>query len=115
MYRFMAALTLVGGVAAGVYGGSSWVAGFLIGAVFSALNFWFWHRLVARLGEASASGGSSRSGSTVLFGLRYLVFVTAAYVILQYFGASLLAALAGIFVAVGAVLIEIFLELIYGT
>jgi ATP synthase I chain len=111
----MAALAIAGAIAAGLYGGSSWAAGFLIGAVFSAVNFWFWHRLVARVGEPAKSGGSPRSAPAVLFGVRYLIFVAGAYVILQYFGASLLAALTGIFVAVAAVLIEIFLELIYGT
>jgi hypothetical protein len=115
MYRSMAGLSIAGAVAAGFYGGGDWIAGFLIGSLFSALNFWFWHRLVARVGEPAESGGPPRGASVVVFGLRYLIFVTAAYVILQYFGASLLAALLGIFVAVGAVLIEIFLELIYGT
>jgi hypothetical protein len=115
MYRSMVALTVTGALAAGVYGGAAWAGGFLIGALFSALNFWFWHRLVARLGESSPSAGASSGGSAVLFGARYFLFVAAAYVILQYFGASLLAALTGIFVAVAAVLIEVFLELIYGT
>jgi hypothetical protein len=110
----MAAVSALGAAAAGVYGGMPWISGFLAGAAFSVLNFWFWHRLVSRIGRAGSQERSG-SGSVVLFALRYSVFAGALYVILQYFEASLSAALAGIFVAVAAVLLEIFFELIYGT
>ena len=109
----MAALTVAGTIAAGVYGGWAWAAGFITGAVFSGLNFWFWHRLVAKVGERAEE--RQGSGSIMLFALRYGAFAAGLYVILKYSEASLSAALSGIFVAVAAVLLEIVFELIYGT
>jgi hypothetical protein len=79
-----------------------------VGAAFSELNFWLWQRTVRRVGE----GGS---GGATMFGLRYAGFVLAGYAILNYFEANVLAALTGCFIAVAAVLLEILLELIYGT
>jgi hypothetical protein len=114
MYVCMAALAAMGTVVAALYGGVPWLAGFLTGAAFSVLNFWFWHRLVSRLGRAQTAQRGS-GGSGVLFALRYGIFAGALYVILQYFEASLSAALVGIFVAVAAVLLEILFELLYGT
>ena len=111
----MAVLALVGAGWAGLYGGSKWLIGFVAGAIFSVLNFWFWHRLVRRLGEVSGDGSEPHRASTMFFGMRYFLFMGAAYAILQYFEASLSAALVGIFVAVAAVLLEILFELLYGT
>lgn len=108
----MAALAAIGTTGAGIYGGASWAIGFLTGAVFSAVNFWFWHRMVRRLGQG---GGESRNSSIILFGIRYFLFVGGVYATIRYFEASLSAALIGIFVAVAAVFLEILLELIYGT
>ncbi len=104
----MAILAVAGLVATASFGGKKVGVGFAVGALFSALNFYLWHRMVARIGEAS-------SPSPVFFGLRYFGFVLAGYAILNYFEASVLAALAGCFVAVAAVILEILLELIYGT
>ena len=50
-----------------------------------------------------------------MVGMRYIVFVLLGYAILKYFEANVLAALAGCFVAVTAVVLEVLLELIYGT
>ena len=50
-----------------------------------------------------------------MFGMRYIAFVVLGYGILKYFEANVLAALVGCFVAVTAVVLEILLELIYGT
>jgi hypothetical protein len=95
--------------------GAAGAIGFLLGAAFSGLNFWFWHRLVQRVGEVSAPGETPRKTSAIFFGLRYFLFIAAGYVILRFFEASLFAALAGCFVAVAAVILEILVELIYGT
>jgi hypothetical protein len=97
-----------------VYGGLTWLTGFFLGAGFSVLNFWFFHRLVVRLGRDS-SGGRGAGSSAVLLGSRYLLFGAAGYVILKFLDASFIAALFGCFVAVAAVILEIFFELIYGT
>ena len=45
--------------------------------------------------------------------LRYLLLAVAGYVIVRVFRLNLAAALAGLFVAVAAVIIEIVYELIY--
>lgn len=115
IYRIMAAVTLVGAAAASFAEGGPGLLGFLTGAFFSAVNFWFWHRLVGKVGAVTADGESPRTGSVVLFALRYGAFALGLYAILQFSEASLSAALAGCFVAVAAVLLEIFFELIYGT
>jgi hypothetical protein len=112
MYRSMAALAIAGTVVAALLRGWPGALGFVVGAIFSILNFWFWHRLVARVGDP---GGSTGKGSVALFAMRYGAFAIGLYVTLQYFEASLAAALTGIFVAVAAVLLEALFELIYGT
>ena len=112
LYRLMAGLGVCGSVGVGVLYGLPAGVGFAVGAMFSIVNFWFWHRLVNALGRTA---GEANKGSIVLFAGRYGLFAIALYVILQYFEASLFAALAGIFVAVAAVLVEICIELIYGT
>ncbi len=96
------------------YGGLAAGIGFILGSLFSIANFWIFHRVVSRLGE-SPSGGKSGVGTAVLAGLRYLVFGVVGYVILKAFDGSTLAALAGCFLAIAAVLLEACYELIYGT
>ena len=108
----MAALAVLGTAVAAWHGGGPWALGFLTGAVFSAVNFWFWHRMVQKVG---APGDEARKSSIILFGIRYFLFVGGVYATIRYFEASLSAALTGIFVAVAAVFLEILFELIYGT
>ena len=114
MYRSMGVLAALGLIGFVWYGGAPTGIGFVVGAAFSAINFWIFHRVVSKLGENPPSGKAG-SGSAMLAGLRYLVFGVAGYAILKSFEASILAALAGCFVAVAAVLLEAFYELIYGT
>jgi hypothetical protein len=109
----MAAVAVPGTAAAGFVQGWPGAVGFATGALFSVVNFWFWHRLVRRVGETS--GGGAGKASTVAFALRYFAFSGGLYATIHYFEASLPAALAGIFVAVAAVLLEALIELIYGT
>jgi len=68
---------------------------------------------VRRIGEPSSE--APQKASSAAFGARYAVFGLAGYVIIQYFEASLFAVLAGCFVAVAGVIVEVLLELIYGT
>ncbi len=49
----------------------------------------------------------------VFLGLRYLLLGLAAYAILKFSEISLTAALVGLFVPAGAVILEILIELIY--
>jgi hypothetical protein len=111
----MAGLTVIGVAAAGLWRGMPGVVGFVTGAAFSAVNFWFWHRMVQRVGEPQKDGEEPRKTSVILFGIRYFLFVGGVYATIRYFEASISAALIGVFVAVAAVLVEIVFELIYGT
>ena len=111
----MVGLAVMGTAAAVVWGGASWGIGFMTGAIFSAVNFWFWHRLVQRVGQARADADEPRKSPIILFGIRYFLFVGGVYATIRYFEASVTAALTGIFVAVAAVLLEILFELFYGT
>jgi ATP synthase I chain len=108
----MAVLAGAGTVAAFLFRGWQWSAGFAAGAAISWLNFRWLQRLTEALG---GSGGKPlRRGSAVFLGSRYLLLGAIAYVILRYSSVSLPAALAGLFVSVGAVIVEILFELIYG-
>ncbi len=104
----MGGIALVGTVLALARWGVAAGLGFALGAAFSTLNFRLWHGAVRKVGGA-------RSPATALFGMRYILFALGGYAILNYFEANVLAALAGCFVAVAAVLLGILLELIYGT
>jgi hypothetical protein len=106
-------LTL-GGAIAGAVDGLRWSGGFLAGAAASWLNFRWLKQLVRSLSDAvTGPRKPPRKRVAVLLGLRYLILGAGAYVILNYSDLSLAAALAGLFVPVAAVLIEILFELIY--
>jgi hypothetical protein len=101
---------VAGGGAAGllVWRGWTWSAGWLIGSAVSALNFRWLKQLTESLGETDA-----KPRKAVFLGLRYLLLGGVAYVILKYSSISLPAALAGLFVSVAAVIVEILFELVY--
>ncbi len=84
--------------------------GFLAGALASLANFHWLHQLAAALG-----GGQRRLRRRVLvfLVLRYVLVGAVGYVIVKIFGLNLAAALAGLFVAVAAVILEIIYELVY--
>ena len=87
--------------------------GFLCGALISLLNFRWWKTVVGRLGDPGR--GPGLRGSAAILGLRYLLIGGAIYVIVKYLEVNLTAILAGLFVSVAAVVIELLYELIYGT
>ncbi len=107
--RTILILTAAGVLAAAAWGGWRWAAGFALGAFGSWFNFWWVKRIVNALGP----GGRPRTASAVFAGLRYLLLGGAAYVILRFSPISLGAVLAGLFVATGAVIVEILFELLY--
>lgn len=109
----MIAILAAGGAAAcAIHGGWRWSAGFLLGAGASMLNFRWLKQLVNSLGQAS-QGKPPKARVAVMLGLRYLILGAAGYVILNYSALSLAAAMAGLFVPVAAVILEILFELIY--
>jgi len=108
--RAMLWLSLAGSAAAWLLYSWQHGAGFLAGALASLANFRWLHQLAASLGE-----GGQRLRRRVMWFLvlRYLLLGAAGYVIVKIFGLNLVAALAGLFVAVAAVILEIVYELIY--
>ncbi len=84
--------------------------GFLAGAAASFANFRWLHQLSSSLGEG---GRRLRRRVAWFLILRYGLVGAAGYVIVKVFGLSLPAALAGLFVAVAAVVFEILYELVY--
>jgi hypothetical protein len=109
--RWMLALTLAGVAAGWLLSGWTWAAGFLAGAIASYLNFRWLKQLVESLGDTG--NRRPRARVVLLLGLRYLLLAAGAYVIVNFSTLSLTAALAGLFVAVAAVIVEILFELVY--
>jgi hypothetical protein len=101
-------LSAAGAIGLLMWRGWSFAAGWLLGATASAINFHWLRRVTETLGSASP-----KDRKAVLLGLRYVLLGAGAYVILKYTAISLPAALAGLFVPVAAVLIEILIELAY--
>jgi hypothetical protein len=93
---------------AGWRGGS----GFLLGGLISYFNFRWLKRTVDSLGQAPGAK-PPRASVAVFLGLRYLLLGLGGYAIVKYSEISLTAALVGLFVPTGAVILEILIELIY--
>jgi len=106
--RIFWALAVGGTTAAFVFRGWTWSAGFALGAAISWVNFRWWKRVTEALGSPPP-----RARWAVLLGLRYLLLAGGAYAILRLTPISVPAALAGLFVAVAAVIVEILVELVY--
>jgi hypothetical protein len=108
--RFMGLLAAAGTIVALAWRGWKSGAGFALGSAIAWINFLWLKRLVESLGASPAKGSS---GKAVLLGSRYLLLAGVAYVILRFTSISLPAALTGLFVSLGAVLLEILFELVY--
>jgi hypothetical protein len=105
-------LSAAGMVAAAVYGGWRWAAGYLLGALASYANFRWLKQMVSALSDAAASK-SPGTRAAVIFGLRFLLLGISAYAIFNFSTLSLAAAFVGLFVSVTAVILEILYELMY--
>ena len=110
IFKVTLAIAGAGTVAALAWRGWRVGAGFALGGAISWLNFRWLKYVVDGL-----SGKRVRPRLVVLAGFRYLLLGGAAYVILSYSSISLGATLAGLFVSVTAVIVEIFFEVVYGT
>ena len=112
--RWTVALGIAGSAAGTVAFGWRWGLAFLLGASASWLNFRWLKRFVTALSQMTAAAKSPpRKRVAVIFGLRYLILAAGAYAIVNYSELSLAAALAGLFVAVAAVIVEILFEIVY--
>jgi len=107
--KAMFAISAAGTIAAAAWRGWTWGAGFALGAIASWINF----RWLKQIVDALSNKRPTRKRVAVLAGLRYLLLAGGAYVIIHYSRISLLAALAGLFVAAGAVIVEIVIQLVY--
>ena len=107
--KAMFAIAAGGTIAAAAWRGWAWGAGFALGALASWINF----RWLKQIVDALSGKRPTRARVAILAGLRYLLLGGAAYVILHYSRISLHAALAGLFVAAGAVIVEILIQLVY--
>src|SRR5882762_6615353 len=96
IHILMALLTGAGMLAVTIHGGWRWLAGFLLGAGASWINFRWLKQLAHSLGQATA-GKPPKLRVAVLFGLRYVLLGGAAYAILNYSALSLAAAFIGLF------------------
>jgi hypothetical protein len=108
----MAFLSVAGLVAAAIYGGWRWAAGYLLGAIASYANFRWLKQMVSALSDAATSK-SPGTRAAAIFGLRFLLLGISAYAIFNFSTVSLAAAFVGLFVSVTAVILEILYELIY--
>jgi hypothetical protein len=107
--RLTVAVGVTGAVAFWFTQGARPAAGFLMGAVLSILNFQGLSML------ANAIGRSSKPGpvAALLIALRYVLIGCALYVIVMVLGFTPVPVLAGLLASFGAVLLEIFYELIF--
>jgi hypothetical protein len=108
--KFMAILAGAGTLFALAWRGWRSGAGFALGAGIAWINFFWLRRLTESLG---ASQPKRSTHSAVILGSRYLILGGIAYVILRLTNISLPAVLTGLFVSLGAVLVEILFELVY--
>ena len=106
--KLMWAMAAGGAIGLGMWRGWAWCAGWLLGSAISALNFRWLKKLTEGLGTSEA-----KPREAVFLGMRWVLLGGGLYVILEYSAISLPAALAGLFVSVAAVILEILIELMY--
>ena len=111
--RFMLALGIVAAIAVLVRFGLAVAAGFVVGSAIAVVNFHWLKRVVSALaGRAAASGERPSSKGVVLrFLLRYFLIALGAYAIFKISRDGLYGLLAGLFLPVGAILMEAVYEL----
>jgi hypothetical protein len=114
IFKVTLAIAGAGTLAALAWRGWRVGAGFALGSALSWINFrWLKHAVDALGGKQGQR--APRPRLAVLAGFRYLLLGGVGYVILSYSSISLGATLAGLFVSITAVIVEIFFEVVYGT
>ena len=111
VYIFMAVLAWAGILGAFFLRGAPEALGFAAGAAISFGNAWWMHRVSMSIGQDA----EKPKGAPLLAVFRYLIMLGILYVILDYSRSGFLAALAGCFVHIIAVVLEVVFELTYGT
>lgn len=108
LVRIMIALALAGSVAVWLrYGGKNALV-FFAGSLIALLNFHWLKRTLDAIGERLEATGRTPSswGVVIRFLLRYVLIAATAYVILKSTTNSLYGFFGGLFLPVGAILIE---------
>jgi hypothetical protein len=82
--------------------------GFIAGSAIAFFNFYWLKRAVVALGDRVTNSSYRQSGSRVVGGffMRYILIAVGAYVIFKSSAMSVYGLFVGLFVPVGAVLIE---------
>ncbi len=114
IYIGTAGLGAAGTVAMFLWKGWYFAAGFAVGAALSALNFHWLKGGVDALTARFQARAASR-GQAVKFLLRYALIGATGYVIFRTSVVSLNGFLAGLFVFIAAILVEMIYELTLGT
>ena len=111
--RFMLVLGIVATIAVLARFGMTVAAGFLVGGAIAFVNFHWLKRVVTALADRTTATGERQSSKGVLlrFLLRYFLIALAAYAIFTISRDSLYGLLAGLFLPVGAILMEAVYEL----
>ena len=111
--RFMVSLGIVAAVALLVRFGVTVAAGFVVGCAIAFVNFRWLKRVISALADRATATGERQSSSGVVlrFLLRYFLIALAAYAIFKISRDSLYGLLAGLFLPVGAILMEAGYEL----
>jgi hypothetical protein len=111
--RFMVALGIVAAAVLLVRFGVAVAAGFVVGCAIATVNFHWLKRVINALADRATATGKRQSSSGVVlrFLLRYFLIALAAYAIFKISRNSLYGLLAGLFLPVGAILMEAGYEL----
>ena len=106
--RFMLALGIVAAITLWMRFGVAVAIGFAVGCAIAFVNFHWLKRVISALADRATATGERQSSSGVVlrFLLRYFLIALAAYAIFKISRDSLYGLLAGLFLPVGAILIE---------
>lgn len=105
--RIMLAIGVLGTAVSLAVHGWKGGAGFILGALISAVQYVWLKTAVDGMAGGPAKGSVRRAVR------RFAVLAAAAYVIFEFSPVSLSAALAGIFVLTAAVFVEVAIEIVY--
>ena len=112
VYLLMVALTGAGVAGCWFAYGIAGAAGFGAGSMVSFANAYWMHRIVRSVGDPDRKPSKP---SIVLALFRYILILLLLYGILKFSETGFLTALAGCFVHIAAVALEVVYEITYGT
>ena len=113
IFRFMLGLGIIATVAVLARFGTIVAGGFVVGSAIAFVNFHWLKRVVSALADRASSTGEQQSSKGVVlrFLLRYFLIALGAYAIFKISQDGLYGLLAGLFLPVGAILMEAGYEL----